>query len=93
MIQVYKIIHNIYDNESLPNMLINNEVSQRTGNRGHSLKLFSQRAKLNLRRNAFPIRITEPWNSLPDTVVTAKSLESFKTQVDKFWYNQHIEYD
>ena len=73
-IEVYKIIHNIYDHESVPNLLKNNELSQRTGNKGHSLKLFTQRAKLNLRKNVFPIRITEPWNSLPDTVVTAKSL-------------------
>ena len=93
MIEVYKIIHNIYDHESVPNLLKNNEISQRTGNRGHSLKLFTQRAKLNLRKNVFPIRITEPWNSLPDTVVTAKSLNSFKTRLDKFWYNQDIVYD
>ena len=93
MIEVYKIIHNIYDHEYLPNLLRNNEISQITGNRGHSLKLFTQRAKLNLRTNLFPIRITEPWNSLPDTVVTAKSLESFKTRLDKFLYNQDIVYD
>ena len=31
--------------------------------------------------------------SLPDTVVTAKSLESFKTRLDKFWYTQDIVYD
>ena len=74
MIKVYKIIHNIYDHESVPNLLKNNEVSQRTGNRRHSLKLFTQRAKLNIRKNVFPIRITEPWNSLTDTVVTATSL-------------------
>ena len=92
MIEVYKIIHNIYDHESVPNLLKNNEISQRTGNRGHSLKLFTQRAKLNLRKNVFPIRITVPWNSLPDTVVTAKSLNSFKT-LDKFLYNQDIVYD
>ena len=30
---------------------------------------------------------------MPDTVVTAKSLESFKTQPDKFWYTQDIVYD
>ena len=93
MIEVYKIIHNIYDHESVPNLLKNNEISQRTGNRGHSLKLFTQRAKLNLRKNVFPIRMTEPWNSLPYTVVTAKSLNSFKTRLDKFCYNQDIVYD
>ena len=55
MIEVYKIIHNIYDHESVPNLLKNNEISQRTGNRGHSVKLFTQRAKLNLRKSVFPI--------------------------------------
>ena len=49
MIDIYKIIHNIYDHESVPNLLKNNEISQRTGNRGHSLTLFTQRAKPNLR--------------------------------------------
>ena len=83
MIEVYKIIHNIYDHESVPNLLKNNEISQRTGNRGHSLKLFTQRAKPNLRKNVFPIRITEPWNSLPDTVVTAKSLNSFNNKTTR----------
>ena len=43
MIEVYKIIHNIYDHESVPHLLKNNEISQRTGNRGHSLKLFTQK--------------------------------------------------
>ena len=92
MIEVYKIIHNIYYHESVPNLLKNNEISQRTGNRGHSLNLFTQRAKLNLRKNVFLIRITEPWNSLPDTVVTATCLNSFKTLYN-FGYNQDIVYD
>ena len=83
MIEVYKIIHNIYDHESVPHLLKNNEISQsqRTGNRGHSLKLFTQRAKLNLRKNVFPIRITEPWNSITDTVVTVKSLNCTTRQI------------
>ena len=46
-----------------------------------------------LRKNVFPIRITEPWNSLPDTVVTAKPLESFKTRLDTLWYTQDIVYN
>ena len=41
MTEVYKIIHNSYNHESVPNLLKNNEISQRTGNRGHSLKLFT----------------------------------------------------
>ena len=60
MIEVYQIIHNIYDHETVPNLLRNTEMSQRTGNRGHSLKLFTQRAKQNLRKTVFTIRVTEP---------------------------------
>ena len=37
--------------------------------------------------------MTEPRNSLPHTVVTAQSLESFKTRLDKFGYTQDIVYD
>ena len=39
-----------------------------------------------------PIRITEPWNSLPATVVTVNSQESFKTRLDKLWYTQDLVY-
>ena len=56
----------------------------------HSLKIFIQRAKLNLRKNIFPIRVTEPRNSLPDTVITAKSLKTCKTRLDNFGYTQNI---
>ena len=63
------------------------------GNRGHTLKLFTQRAKTNIRNNAFPIRVTEPWNSLPETVIQAKSLNTFKNCLDQFWSNQEILYN
>ena len=42
MIEVYTIIYNIYDYESVPNSLRNNEISQRTENRGYSLKLVTK---------------------------------------------------
>ena len=42
MIEIYKIIHNIYDHESVPYILRNNEISQRIGNKEHSLKLFTK---------------------------------------------------
>ena len=37
-------------------------------------------------KNFFPIRVTKPIVSL----VTAKSLESLKTRLDKFWYTYDI---
>ena len=73
MIEVFKMIHNLYDIESSPKLLRWEDVSFRTANRGHTLKLITQRAKTNIGKNAFPITVTEPWNFLPETVVQAKS--------------------
>ena len=89
MIEVYKIMHELYDNESAPNLLKWEDVTLRSGNRGHSLKIFTQRAKINLRKNAFPL----PWNSLPNFVIQARSINSFKNKLDKFWSTQAIIYD
>ena len=84
MIEVFKIIHNLYDIQSSPKLLKWEDISFRTGNRGHTLKLFTQRPKTNIRKNAFPTRVSEPWNSLPETVVQAKSLNTFKNRLDQF---------
>ena len=48
MMEVYKIVHEMCDNESALNLLKWEDVTLRSGNRGHSLKLFTQRAKINL---------------------------------------------
>jgi len=32
------------------------------------------------------------WNSLPNWVVTAESINTFKTRLDTFWHNQDIMY-
>jgi len=50
MIEVYKIIYNIYDNESVPNLLKNNDISQRTGNTGHSLKTVHTKSQTKLKK-------------------------------------------
>ena len=42
IIEVYKIMHELYDNESAPNLLKWEDVALRSGNRGHSLTLECQ---------------------------------------------------
>ena len=74
MIEVYKIMHELYDNESAPNLLKWEDVTLRSGNGGHSLKIFTQRAKINLRQNVFPLRVAELWNSLPNSLIQARSI-------------------
>jgi len=54
--------------------------SDRTRGNGHKLK--PGKFQLNMRKNFFPLRVTEPWNRLPREVRDSPSLEIFKTHLD-----------
>ena len=45
-------------------------------------KLKHRKFRLNLRKNVFPLRVTEHWNRLPWEVVESPSPEIFKTRLD-----------
>ena len=60
---------------------------------GHSKKLYKQISRLDIRKNSFCLRVVDPWNSLPEKVVSAPSIDSFERRLDKFWQNQKILYD
>jgi len=49
--------------------------------------------KCKLRRHYFSHRIVSVWNSLPDSVVSAESVNSFKSILDKFWSMHDFVYD
>ena len=49
-----------------------------TGLRGHSLMLFKERSRLVLRKQTFTQRVVDSWNSLPENVVNAPSINAFK---------------
>ena len=69
------------------------DVAPRTGLRGNPLKIYPQAANSKLRRNSFAIRVPKIWNNLPDSVTSAKTVNTFKNRLDKFWANQDLMYD
>jgi len=54
--------------------------SDRTRGNGHKLK--QRKLQLNMRKNFFPLRVTEPWNRLSRGAGESPSLEIFKTRLD-----------
>ena len=61
--------------------------------RGNSMKLAKTRPRLNIRGNYFSTRVVNLWNSLPDSVVAAPSVDAFKGRLDKHWENLPSVYD
>ena len=59
--------------------------------RGHSLHLIPPQNlpdRTIVRRNVFTQRVIKVLNQLPEEVVSAPSLSTFKGRLDKFWNNQ-----
>ena len=91
MIVLYKFLcATIVGNENVAPQLNMSNVVHTRGNR---FKLVKSHVKYDLCKNMFTNRIIDIWNSLPDNVVNAPTLGTFKSRIDKFWQHQSMLYD
>ena len=89
MIEVYKIMHELYEPAIVP--LLKRNLDIRT--RGNSLKLLVERCNTDIGRFSFCHRVVKCWNMLPDSVVNSASLNNFKANIDKHFKDHDIYYD
>jgi ribonuclease P/MRP protein subunit RPP40 len=90
MIEVYKYLNGMYNVNCLPSLSL--AVTAGVQTRGHSSKLSKDRYHTATRCNFFGVRIVNRWNGLPEDVVHAPSLNSFKNRLDCHWTDlQYVE--
>ena len=56
-------------------------------------EITKNRTKYDLCKFCFANRIANIWNSLLSYVVSAETVNCFKTRLDRFWFNQDIIYN
>jgi len=61
--------------------------------RGSKFKLRKEMCRYDIRKYSFCYRVVNVWNSLPDYVVEADSVDSFKSRLDKYWVKQQFAFN
>ena len=92
MIEVFKIISNIYSSKSTEQILSMRE-KKHILLRGHKFTLEHNRLYSSARKKYFGNRVTNTWNSLPSHIVGADSLNIFKNCLDRLWSRQELLYN
>lgn len=87
MIEVYKLCNGKYKIKEMPL-----QFEELCVTRGHSLKLKKPRCTTSLRQHFFAYRVVDKWNGLPEDVVTAPSLEAFKSRLDIAWASKSTDF-
>jgi len=63
------------------------------GARGNKYKLIQHHCHYNLRKFNFTNRVIPVWNSLPNDMVSADTINTFKNHLHNFWSDQEVLYD
>ena len=93
MIEVYKMMNEIYDTDVTSFLKTRVQSAERTSQRGHKFQLYTEHISKNIRKHSFAVRVINIWNSLPKEVAEAPSINSFKNRLDKYWSTQELVYN
>ena len=89
-IETFKLLHDKYYGEYSQLVKLHASHISREGTRGYRFKLCKEGSKLNIGRQSFPVRITKVWNELPDSVVNAPNVNTFKNRLDRHNYEAPV---
>ena len=89
MITTFRMLNGLCDEGSGPDLAKNEYLATR----GHREKLYRQQSGSNRRKYSFSQRVPEPWNSLPSSVIEAKTVNSFKSRLDVYMEEQDLVYN
>ncbi len=92
MIEVFKIVHNVYDRTTTVFLKLTIDFVTRQPGRGQDLQLHQRRSQRNLRKHFFSLRVAQIWNSLPLCVMGAQSVATFKCLDKHLGMSYHIIY-
>ena len=90
MIETYKILTGKYDRDVTEGLF---RLRGDSDTRGHSLKIFKERPRLDCRKYSFTYRVADPWNSLTENIIQAPTVSAFERRLDKHWKNQDLMYN
>jgi len=85
---VFKTVHRYYDVCAA----VKFDFNTLSTTRSNKYKLQKSASLYNLRKFSFCSRVVNIWNSLPDSVVDADTLNIFKSRLDKHWIDQNVLY-
>jgi len=85
-VEMYKIITNKHDSD----VTLKFNIIPAAVTRDNIYKIRQDHVRYDLCKFSFSNGLRTLWNSLPDTVVKAESVNSFKGRLDRFWNDQKV---
>ena len=61
--------------------------------RGHQFSIYQSQVHCDIRKFNFANRVVSLWNSVPEAVVCAETVDTFKNRLDKFWQDREVLYN